>query len=144
MLDYFLSSASFLPHGFCLLWRPDLVALHVVSDVTTGLAYFSIPLAILSFLKRRPDLEYRWVAYLFASFIVLCGTTHFAAVVMLWKPYYGLDGLLKLITAGVSVTTAALLWPLIPKILAIPSPRLLAEANSRLEAEIIERRAAQV
>jgi len=72
MLDYFLSSASFLPHGFCLLWRPDLVALHVVSDVTTGLAYFSIPLAILSFLKRRPDLEYRWVAYLFASFIVLC------------------------------------------------------------------------
>ena len=68
MLDYILSSATYLPHGFCLLWRPDLVALHVVSDVTTGLAYFSIPLAILSFLKRRPDLEYRWVAYLFASF----------------------------------------------------------------------------
>ena len=86
MLNYLLETASFLPHGFCLLWRPDLVALHVVSDVTTGLAYFSIPLAILSFLKRRPDLEYRWVAYLFASFIVLCGTTHFAAVAMLWKP----------------------------------------------------------
>lgn len=50
MLDYFLSSASFLPHGFCLLWRPDLVALHVASDITTGLAYFSIPLAILRLL----------------------------------------------------------------------------------------------
>ncbi|UEM23113.1 PAS domain-containing protein [Skermanella mucosa] len=143
MLDYVLSSASFLPHGFCLLWRPDLVALHVASDITTGLAYFSIPFVILRFLKRRPDFEYRWVAYLFAAFIVLCGTTHFASVAMLWKPYYGLDGLLKLMAAIVSVTTAALLWPLLPKILAIPSPRLLAEANSRLEAEILERRAAE-
>jgi PAS domain S-box-containing protein len=144
MLDYILSSASFLPHGFCLLWRPDLVALHVVSDVTTGLAYFSIPVAILTFLKRRPDFEYRWVTYLFAAFIVLCGTTHFASVAMLWKPYYGLDGLLKLAAAMVSVTTAVLLWPLMPKILSIPSPRLLVEANSRLQAEILERRAAEV
>ena len=63
---------------------------------------------------------------------------------MLWKPYYGLDGLLKLATAIVSVTTAVLLWSLMPKILAIPCPRMLAEANMRLETEIIERRAAEV
>jgi two-component sensor histidine kinase/PAS domain-containing protein len=143
MLDYILSSASFLPHGFCLLWRSDLVALHVVSDITTGLAYFSIPLAILRFLKLRPDFEYRWVAYLFAAFILLCGTTHFASVAMLWKPYYGLDGLLKLAAAMVSITTATLLWLLMPKILAIPSPQLLAEAISRLHAEILERHAAE-
>ena len=144
MLNYLLETASFLPHGFCLLWRPDLVALHVVSDLSIGLAYFSIPLAILSFLRRRPDFEYRWVAYLFAAFIVLCGTTHFAGVAMLWQPYYGLDGMIKLVTGVVSVTTAALLWPLLPKIVALPSPRLLQETNHRLEAEIQERRAAEV
>src|SRR3954468_9753828 len=143
MLDYLLETASFLPHGFCLLWRPDLVALHVVSDITTGLAYFSIPLAILRFLKLWPDFEYRWVAFLFAAFILLCGTTHFASVAMLWKPYYGLDGFLKLAVAMVSVTTAALLGLLMPKILAIPSLRMLAEDNSRLEAEILERHAAE-
>ena len=93
MLDYNFSSTTFLPHGF-LLWWPDLVTLHVASDITTGLAYFSIPLAILRLLKRRPDFEYRWVAYLFAAFIVLCGTTHFADVMMLWQPYYGLDGMI--------------------------------------------------
>src|SRR3954465_6417713 len=139
MLNYFLETASFLPHGFCLLWRPDLVALHVVSDLSIGLAYFSIPLAILAFLRRRPDFEYRWVAYLFAAFIMLCGTTHFAGVAMLWQPYYGLDGMIKLVTGVVSVTTAALLWPLLPKIVALPSPRLLQETNHRLEAEIRER-----
>jgi hypothetical protein len=40
MLDYILSSASFLPHGFCLLWRPDLVALHVVSDLKDPLILY--------------------------------------------------------------------------------------------------------
>jgi PAS domain S-box-containing protein len=84
------------------------------------------------------------VAYLFAAFIVLCGTTHFAGVAMLWQPYYGLDGMIKLVTGVVSVTTAALLWPLLPKIVALPSPRLLQETNHRLEAEIEERRAAEI
>jgi PAS domain S-box-containing protein len=144
MLAYLLETAAFLPHGFCLLWRPDLVILHVASDLAIGLAYFSIPLAILAFLRRRPDFEYRWVAYLFAAFIVLCGTTHFAAVVMLWQPYYGIDGMIKAATGLVSVTTAALLWPLLPKIIALPSPRMLQETNHRLEAEIRERRAAEV
>jgi PAS domain S-box-containing protein len=143
MLNYLLETASFLPHGFCLLWRPDLVALHVVSDLSIGLAYFSIPLAIVAFLRRRRDFEYRWVAYLFAVFILLCGTTHFAGIAMLWQPYYGLDGMIKLATGVVSVTTAALLWPLLPKIVALPSPRLLQETNHRLEAEIVERRAAE-
>ena len=26
------------PHGVCLLWRPELLWLHVVSDAVTGLA----------------------------------------------------------------------------------------------------------
>src|SRR3954465_12996201 len=117
MLDYLLETASFLPHGFCLLWRPDFVALHLVSDLAIGLAYFSIPLAILAFLRRGLDFEHRWVAYLFAAFIVLCDTTHFTDVVMLWRPYYGLQGMIKLGTAVVSVTTAALLWPLLPRII---------------------------
>ena len=99
MLDYFLETASFLPHGFCLLWRPDLVALHLVSDISIGFAYFSIPLAILTFLRRRPDFDYRWIAYLFAAFIVLCGTTHFADLMMLWHPYYGVQSIIKLFTA---------------------------------------------
>jgi hypothetical protein len=71
MLDYLFGAASFLPHGFCLTWRPDLVAMHVVSDLAIGLAYFSIPLVILAYLRQKPDFEHRGTAYLFAAFIVL-------------------------------------------------------------------------
>lgn len=143
MLDYLFGAASFLPHGFCLLWRPDLVALHVISDVLIGLAYLSIPVAIMAYLRQKPDFEYRWVARLFAAFIMWCGVTHLMGAVMLWWPAYGLEGIIKAITALVSVTTAVLLWPLLPKIVAIPSPRQLEEANRRLEGEIAERRTAE-
>src|SRR3954465_15737108 len=102
MLEYLFGAANFLPHGFCLLWRPDLVAMHVVADLAIGLAYFSIPLAILAYLRRKPEFEYRGTASLFAAFIVLCGLTHFAAIAMLWGPAYGLDGMLKLVTGVVS------------------------------------------
>jgi PAS domain-containing protein len=39
----------------------------------------------------------------------------------------------------VSVTTALLLWPLIPKALALPSPSALRETNAELEKALIEK-----
>ena len=53
-LGWLFGAAAFVPHGYCLLWRPDLVALYATSDAATALAYFSIPAAILVFFYRRP------------------------------------------------------------------------------------------
>ncbi|HEY2713436.1 MAG TPA: PAS domain S-box protein [Chthoniobacterales bacterium] len=61
----------------------------------------------------------------------------------IWYPVYWLSGSIKAITAGASITTAILLIRLIPKLLAIPSPKRLHEANRALENEIVYRRAAQ-
>jgi hypothetical protein len=99
-LGWLFGAAAFVPHGYCLLWRPDLVALHATSDAATALAYFSIPAAILVFFYRRPDVEYPAVAVLFAIFILGCGLTHVADLLTLWWPIYGVEGLLKAITAA--------------------------------------------
>jgi PAS domain S-box-containing protein len=120
-----------------LLWRPDLVAMHALSDGVIAASYFSIPMALAVFVRRRVDLEYKWIFWLFAAFIVACGTTHLVGLATLWQPAYGLQGLIKIATAGVSVTTAFLLWPLIPKALALPSPSALREANAELEKAVI-------
>ena len=42
----FFDSADLTPHGVCLLWRPDLLWLHVLSDSAIAFAYYSIPLAL--------------------------------------------------------------------------------------------------
>lgn len=127
---------NFLPHSVCLALDPHLLWLHVVADGLTALSYYSIPLALVIFAIKRRDLRFRWVMYLFAAFVVACGTTHVMGIVTLWQPAYWLQGWLKVGTAAVSVLTAALLWPLIPKALALPSP-------ADLEREVEERKAAE-
>lgn len=138
IIDYIFGAASFVPHGFCLAWRPDLVALHAISDLLIALAYFAIPAAIITFVRRRDDLQPAHVrlAGLFVAFILACGVTHLMGLITLWYPAYGLDGLMKLATAAVSVATAVMLWPLIPVLVALPSQSDLREANRRLTQEV--------
>jgi hypothetical protein len=64
---------------------------------------------------------------MFAVFILACGTTHFLDVWTLWRPYYGIQGLFKAITAAASMTTAVLLWALVPRLLELPSPKQLRQ-----------------
>ncbi len=127
------------PHGFCLFWEPGLIWLHSVSDALIAVSYISIALAALAFLFRRQDLDFRWLGWLFAAFMAFCGLTHFFGILTLWQPYYWLEGVLKASTAGVSVVTAILLWPLLPKLIALPSPSTLREANAALERQVAER-----
>ena len=143
LLEYLFGAASFIPHGYCLLWRPDLVALHAASDAITAIAYFSIPVAIVFFLHRRPVFEFGWLAVLFAAFILGCGLTHIVDLATLWWPVYGLEGLVKAGTATISVVTAAVVWPLMPSLVALPSPTELQRANTALREEVDRRLVAE-
>lgn len=127
------------PHGYCLLWQPSLIWTHVISDGVIAAAYFSIPLVLATLLARRRDIEFGWVVFLFAVFILACGTTHIMSILVLWVPAYGIEGLIKVITAVASLITAVALWPLLPKLAAIPSPRQLQLANEELLREAQER-----
>ena len=142
--ERYFSSVGFIPHGYCLLWRPDVLALHVISDAIIAAAYFSIPLAIAAFVRQRRDLvaEHRRVAMLFGVFILSCGLTHVFAIITLWRPFYVEDGLVKAFTALVSLVTATALWPMLPRLLKIPSPSQLSLANTQLQAEVAARRTA--
>lgn len=139
----FFDSSAYIPHGLCLAWQPEVLALHVSSDMLIGLSYYSIPLALVYFVRRRRDVAFSWVFWLFASFILACGTTHFFSVWTLWNPDYGMEGLIKAATAAVSLLTAVALWWLMPRALALPSPEQLTRANQALQREIAIRRAAE-
>lgn len=125
---------SYLPHGYCYLWQPGLLTLHVVSDSIITLAYYSIPLGLVYFVRKRADLPFHWMFVLFAVFIVACGTTHLMEIWTLWHPSYWLSGAVKVVTAGASLGTAVLLVPLIPKAIALPSPAQLEAKNDELRA----------
>src|SRR6266571_1762813 len=131
-LTHLLSSQDFEPHGHCYLWLPEIVWLHVISDTLIALAYYSIPIALIYLIHKRRDLTYGWLVAMFGAFILLCGTTHVMNLWTVWHGTYRLEGLVKLLTAAVSIVTAVALWPLIPTLIALPSPSQLAQANRAL------------
>ena len=141
-LQALFDNANLAPHGICLLWRPELVYLHVISDALIAIAYFSIPFVLALFVTKRSDVEFGWVFWAFAIFILACGTTHIFGIWTLFYPDYGLEGIVKALTAIASVATAIGLLPLLPKALAIPSPSQLRQTNDALQAQIREREAA--
>jgi PAS domain S-box-containing protein len=138
-LKALVGPADQLPHGYCLLWDSNLVWLHMVSDAVITLAYYAIPLGLVHFVRKRQDLAFHWIFLLFGIFIFACGTTHLMNIWTLWQPLYVLEGGIKLLTAAVSIATAILLVPLIPRALALPSPSQLAAANQTLLEQIRER-----
>ncbi|MDB5565769.1 MAG: putative sensor histidine kinase with a response regulator receiver domain [Tardiphaga sp.] len=142
-LGHLLDTSMFAPHGICLLWEPGLIWLHVGSDALIAAAYFSIPIALSIFVSKRRDVEFGWIFWAFAIFIMACGLTHILSIYTLWVPIYGIEGIVKAITAIASVITAAILWPLLPKLLAIPSPAQLRNTQMALVEEGRYRREAE-
>ena len=138
-----LYTNSFMPHGHCFLWDPLVLWLNVISDTFIACAYFSIPVALFQVFRRRKDLAFNWMFFLFAVFIFACGTTHLLEVWNVWHSNYLVAGFVKFATACASVVTAILLWPLIPKILRIPSLRQLEQVNNKLQQEIKEKTKAE-
>lgn len=135
LADWYMG--PFIPHGHCYLWKPWLVGLHIGSDALIAIAYYSIPLTLVYFVRKRKDLPFDWIFLLFGAFIVACGTTHILEIWTLWHPNYWLSGFIKAVTALISVCTAVLLIPLMPRALALPSP-------AQLKTEIKERKIAEI
>lgn len=146
MLDYIwtmFDNAGLMPHGVCFLWREELVYMHLVSDAVVTLAYFSLPLFLLILVRKKPELGKGGVVSLFALFILLCGLTHAFNIWVLFVPDYLAQGMVKVVTALISLVTAILVWPLLPKLIAMPSQEELVELNRQLRREIDERSRAE-
>ncbi|HKE85411.1 MAG TPA: PAS domain S-box protein [Vicinamibacterales bacterium] len=131
LLTHYFASDGFMPHGYCYLWKPGMVWLHVISDSLIALAYLSIPLTLVYFVRKRRDLPFHWMFLCFGAFIVSCGATHAMEVWNLWHADYWLGGAVKVVTALASVATALLLIPLVPVALAIPSPADLRRSEQK-------------
>lgn len=123
-------------------WSPDDLHLRYqyISDFFIALAYFSIPLELIYFVKKSAVFPYRWVLVQFGAFIVLCGATHF---ISLWT--FGVHSqtvamvmtVAKVLTAVVSCATALMLVHIIPDLLSVKTRELfLKNKAAELDREM--------
>jgi len=122
LLKDLFDSSSFMPRRYCGDWTTELVWFHIGSDVLIWLAYLTIPVVVISFARRRHDLPFPWMFWMFAAFTISCGFTHFLEAAAFYWPAYRLMGVVKLITAVVSWATIVGLVPMVSRVLALRSP----------------------
>src|SRR5689334_22080137 len=133
MLDFFsnlFTTSDFVPRWMCGNWSPAHGWLHIVSDLGVWSAYVTIPCVLGYFVVRKRDLPFQTIFWLFAAFILACGSTHLMESIIFWWPAYRLAGVIKLFTAIVSWSTVIAIVPIIPQSLSLRSPQ-------ELEKEIV-------
>ena len=94
-----------LPHGACLLWKPELIWLNAVSDAMLACAFFATAFVLGLFAWRRPANpgRVRGVFWVFAIFVAVCGASRLLAILTLWVPAYGIEAVVKGVLAVISV-----------------------------------------
>ncbi|EPS64584.1 ethylene receptor, partial [Genlisea aurea] len=123
-------------------WPGDelLMKYQYISDFFIALAYFSIPLELIYFVKKSAVFPYRWVLVQFGAFIVLCGATH---LISLWtfsmhtRTVAVVMTTAKIMTAVVSCATALMLVHIIPDLLSVKTRELfLKNRTDELNREV--------
>ena len=128
--EYFgnlLDSSRWPARWTCGDWAENEGWLYIFSDLTIFLAYLSIPIMLLWYVRKKRLGKMRWLVALFGTFILLCGLTHLIDVILFWDPMYRLSGFVKLITGVVSMGTAVVLGIVIPMALKYKSPAEMEE-----------------
>ncbi|MCD0460544.1 ATP-binding protein [Roseiconus lacunae] len=131
-----LNTDDFPARWYCGNWSDFLGWLHIVSDAATFGAYFAIPIALIIFARKRRDFPYPKLFWLFASFILACGTVHAIEAIIFWHPIYRVSGLVKVIMAVVSWVTVIVLIRHMPQLMSLPS---ISTTVEQLKEEIVHR-----
>lgn len=137
LLSGLFSTSDFPARWTCGRWSSAHGWLHIASDVAIFAAYVSIPCILIYFLRKRSDLPFPRILWLFSAFILTCGLGHLVEATLFWQPWYRFSGVLKALTAVTSWATVIALAPTVRKALALPG---LAVVNARLEQEIAHRK----
>ncbi len=129
----FFDASGFPPRWLCGDWSPFLGWLTISSDLVIFAAYTAIPITIILYLKRRREVPFPHLFWLFCAFIFSCGTTHLIEAIIFWHPIYPVQGVLKGFTAVVSIAAVVATARSMPAALAVPG---LVVLNQRLQGEI--------
>ncbi len=107
--------------------------IHVSIDISIGLSYLAISASLVYLVYRaREAIPYHHVFLAFGTFILSCGLGHFAHVWTVFHPRSHVEGYIGVLTALSSIATAAVLPPLIPKILQMIDSAQVSEQRKTM------------
>jgi PAS domain S-box-containing protein len=130
------SDDGFPPRWHCGRWTEFHGWLYIISDLMIWAAYFAIPIIIVRYITRRQEARFQKVYFLFASFILACGTTHLLDAITFWYPAYRFSALVRFGTGVISWITVFNLVKLLPTAFSL-------KTAAQLEHEVLQRENAE-
>ena len=140
-MDYLallFDTTSFPPRWYCGNWSAFHGWVHIISDTAIWAAYTAIPITIIYFTRKRKDIPHPRVLFLFAAFIIACGSTHLIEAGIFWWPVYRVSAIAKATTAVVSWLTVIALFEVVPQVLRYPGLQKLNEQLQRANRDLDE------
>src|SRR3984893_7804371 len=139
-----MDMSTLIPHGACLLWKPELIWLNAVSDAMVASAFFTTAFVLGSYVwRRRRDVMFRGVFWSLAIFAAVCGVTRLLSILTLWVTAYGIECLANGCVALISVALTAAMLLMLPRIMVLPTRIQLRQAYEALDEEVRLRRKAE-
>ena len=123
-------TADFPPRWLCgPAWHAEPMWgwMHIVPDLINAAVYLAVPITVLFFLRKRPDVEYRTLYLWFSAVFGLCAAVHLIDAVIFYWPLYRLQGMVKVALACVSFGTLIALVRLLPKLLTMKTQEKVDE-----------------
>lgn len=139
VLEFFrklFDTSDWPPRWHCGNWTDFHGWLYIISDLLIWSAYFAIPLFILKYISRKVNARFVRLYFLFAAFILACGSTHLLDAITFWFPAYRLNALVRFITGVVSWVTVFHIIKLLPVATSL-------KTHEQLEREVAERERAE-
>ncbi len=138
--EYFkelFQTSDFMPRWICGHWTEAHGWLYILSNIVIGLSYFAIPVMLFVFIKKKKNIPFKGVFFLFSLFIIFCGVTHILDATIFWIPFYRLNALVLFITAVISAVTVFTLYKKLPLALNLKSPEQLQEIIDSQTASLV-------
>jgi len=116
--------------------RTDILWINAVSDIIIAGVFFSIALTFFFVLRKRRKTSFMPLLVLLSLFNFACGISHLAGIWTIWHSTYAIHGLIKAITAVISLATMVVLIPRLGILASLRSDYSLATLNIELQKEI--------
>ena len=140
-LQKLFDTADFPARWNCGNWDSFHGYLHILSDLMIWAAYFMIPVALVYYWwKKRADIAFPKLFWLFGAFIFSCGITHLIEATIFYHPIYRVSGLMKFVTAVVSWMTVFAIIRITPEALTLPGR---AKLSGQLQRQLDKKHKAQ-
>ena len=138
-MQWLFDASAYVPRNECGDWPGWMVAMSLIANTMIFIAYTAIPFWMYRFWsKKKHVLPYAWLIWGYIAFVLACGLTHLADVIVFLWPAYRLFLLADILTGIVSIGTLIMLPTAVRHLTRIIPPAEAHTLSRRMAATIAD------